>query len=358
MQRVFVSSLIDAMRLERAAAREAIEAVGAEPVMFEFDLGGQDVDAQAAYLAGVRSSGIYVGLFGPVYGVPLPDGFSATEAEFNEAQERGLRLITLVQSVDRAEVEGRQQRFIAGLRNILTTAPYVTPNEITSTVTRRLREIAAEQLAPWVKLDDAVVRATSIRETGNQVVIVSRVLDPRIRARVERLRDQRSDFRVVFAGKVVTGFVSEVQALHTSTVSAELQITVTVRDNGANGNWMRGSFSTGTQRFTPDELTKLSLADSLYGTNTSPDVFGRPKVDLLEPLRGAHLPEAALRPLVELLITEYLVGNGAASIVDSVRLGPPHRGSRLLAVKWAPPHVYVNVPAPEPLVVEGTVSGF
>lgn len=73
---VFVSSLIGGMRAERAAVRQAIEAVGATPVMFEDDLGARDISAEQAYLSGVRTSEIYVGLFGPRYGVRMAGGNS------------------------------------------------------------------------------------------------------------------------------------------------------------------------------------------------------------------------------------------------------------------------------------------
>jgi len=77
-----VSSLITDMPEERAAAREAIEGVGATPVMFE-DLGAQNVSAAEAYLSGVRSSDVYVGMWGPRNGVRMPDGYSATQPRAN-----------------------------------------------------------------------------------------------------------------------------------------------------------------------------------------------------------------------------------------------------------------------------------
>lgn len=358
-QRVFVSSLIDMMGAERAAAREAIVEVGAEPVMFEHDLGGQDVDARSAYIAGVRSSGIYVGVFGPVYGVALPDGDSATESEFREAQANGLRLIALVENTAGLEVEGRQQRFIAGLRNILTTAPYATPADVKAVVGRRLREIAAEQIAPWVKVGDVAVRATSIREMGAELVIVTRVVDTRVRARIDAWRNRSEEVTAIFAGRVFAGRVTAVESLHTSTVATEFQITLSSRGGGQQSGWFSSSsYSDGSQRFTAADLARLALSDSLFGTSSKPGWVGPPVVDLLAPLRDAQIVEGALRPLVELLITEYLIGGGVASLVDSVVLGPARAGRRWLKVTWTPPHVYVNEPAPEPVTVEGDVAGF
>jgi hypothetical protein len=61
-QSVFVSSLIRDMPDERAAARAAITSFGAQPVMFEDELGAQDVSAEAAYLDGLARSSIYLGI--------------------------------------------------------------------------------------------------------------------------------------------------------------------------------------------------------------------------------------------------------------------------------------------------------
>ena len=70
----FVSSVMAGYEHYRAAAIEGIEAVGATPVAFE-RFGGRDSDPEAAYLAEVSTSTIYVGLLGARYGKPLPDAF-------------------------------------------------------------------------------------------------------------------------------------------------------------------------------------------------------------------------------------------------------------------------------------------
>lgn len=89
-RRVFVSSLIDDLRVEPAAVREAIESVGAEAVMFESDLGAQDVAAEQAYLAGVASSEISSASSGrgmasaspPVIRPPTPNSWRPSSAVF------------------------------------------------------------------------------------------------------------------------------------------------------------------------------------------------------------------------------------------------------------------------------------
>jgi len=63
-------------------------------VMFE-DLGAQDISAEQAYLSGCAVSDVYMGIWGHRYGVRMPDGYSATHAEFLEAERNGLRLCLL-----------------------------------------------------------------------------------------------------------------------------------------------------------------------------------------------------------------------------------------------------------------------
>lgn len=65
--------------------------------MFEEELGARDITAEQAYIAGVRTSEIHIGLFGPRYWVRMGDGSSATRAELMEAEKRGLRLCVFEQ---------------------------------------------------------------------------------------------------------------------------------------------------------------------------------------------------------------------------------------------------------------------
>jgi hypothetical protein len=90
-QRVFVSSVMDGMTVERGAVADAVEELGATPVLFE-RFGGRDDDPEAAYLSEVATSDLYVGILGERYGRPLPNGYSATHAEYREALRRGVRV--------------------------------------------------------------------------------------------------------------------------------------------------------------------------------------------------------------------------------------------------------------------------
>lgn len=170
----------------RTAAIEAIEAVGATPVAFE-RFGGRDSDPEAAYLAEVSTSTIYVGLLGGRYGKPLPDRFSATHAEYNHAEREGSRLSMWVEEgVDR---EGPQQSFFEAVRVFDVTGSYSSPEDLKTGLARRLREIAAEDLSPWCKLGPLVFRAREITESRDGVVGEATVHDPGVSEALQAMNE-------------------------------------------------------------------------------------------------------------------------------------------------------------------------
>ena len=52
---MFISSVMEELRDERAAAADGVRSLGARPVMFE-EFGGRDADPQDAYLGEVETS--------------------------------------------------------------------------------------------------------------------------------------------------------------------------------------------------------------------------------------------------------------------------------------------------------------
>lgn len=111
MQKVFISSVIEGFEAERNAARSAVESIPMKPVMAE-DFGAKPISPQAACLAGVRGSDLYIGIFGHRYGHVASSGIPATEEEFNEARDRGIPIFLFVQN---CEPETRQKEFLAQL---------------------------------------------------------------------------------------------------------------------------------------------------------------------------------------------------------------------------------------------------
>lgn len=354
-QRVFVSSLITDMPAERDAARRAIESFGATPVMFE-DLGGQDVSAEDAFLAGVRTSNIYVGLLGPRYGVRMSNGYSATEAEFREAEREGLRLAVFVHGTDTANMDGAQRDLLAGMRNLLTTSDWSSPEDLERRVSRRLTELAAEELAPWVRLGTMAFRATQIAGNGQTLSIWADIRSRAVYNELIELRDGRgSDIPFASPDEARTVQVSGLTSTVRSTVGKQVEIGLAIRER-RDGGLSMGSLSSNGKTYTSADLARLALFDALFGTRELPEFGGHSAVDPLAALRGRGLIDAVVRPVARLLIGEHLLGRGDAATIDDFWLGPSHGGTRRLRVAWTPPRLYQNGPKPERLTVEGDIS--
>lgn len=352
-RRVFVSSLITDMPQERAAVRAAIEVVGATPVMFE-DLGAQDVSAEQAYIAGVRSSAIYVGIWGLRYGVRMPDGYSATHAEFVEAERNGLRLCLFVHGETSGEMDGSQRDLIQSARNLYTTSPWSDPADLGQRVRRRLEELAAEELAPWVRVGRTLFRAREITNDGRTISLTAAVHSDAVHSELVRLRDTQAS-GVPFASPNYARAVqvAELSTRTVSTIRHEERLTLI-----AEGQ-QRSNMPASLNGVSADEVTRRALSDGLFGTSMLGQQvgwFARP-IDPLEALRGLGLDDIVLRPVTRLLFTERLLTEGAASRIDSFALGPAHQGVRRLRATWTPAPRYVNEPDLAPLSIDGTVSG-
>lgn len=352
-RRVFVSSLITDMPDERAAVRAAIESVGATAVMFE-DLGAQDISAEQAYLSGVRSSEVYVGMWGSRYGVRMPDGYSATHAEFLEAERNGMRLCLFVRGETSGEMDGAQRDLIQGARNLYTTSPWSDPEDLGRRVRRRLEELAAEELAPWVRVGRTLFRAREITNDGKTISLTAAVRSDAVRAELVRLRDNRAG-GVPFASPhtALPVQIAELSTRTVSTIGHEERLTLVIQEQrGAN---MRASID----GVSADEVDQRALSDGLFGTSLLGQQMGwmaRP-IDPLAPLRGLGLDDSVLRPVARLLFAERVITDQAASRIDSFALGPSHQGARRLRATWTPPQVYVNQPDPAPISIDGTVTG-
>nr|WP_281370009.1 DUF4062 domain-containing protein [Naumannella cuiyingiana] len=352
-RRVFVSSLITDMPDERAAVRAAIESAGATAVMFE-DLGAQDVSAEQAYLSGVRSSEVYVGMWGSRYGVRMPDGYSATHAEFLEAERNGLRLCLFVHGETGGEMDGAQRDLVQGARNLYTTSPWSDPDDLGRRVRRRLEELAAEELAPWVRVGRTLFRAREITNDGKTISLTAAVRSDAVHAELVRLRDNRAG-GVPFASPhtALSVQIVELSTRTVSTIGHEERLTLVAQEQ--RGSSMRASIN----GVSADEVGQRALSDGLFGTSLLGQQMGwmaRP-IDPLASLRGLGLDDSVLRPVARLLFAERLITDQAASRIDSFALGPSHQGARRLRATWTPPQVYVNEPDPAPVSIDGTVMG-
>src|SRR5205814_1399837 len=114
---------------------------------------------EAAYLAEVAGSDIYLGLLGERYGKPLPSGYSATHAEYREAIRRGLRISVWTTS---GALSGPQRDFLDEVRVFKTTGTYTDPSNLGQLVSGRMRSLSAEALSPWIKVHNVIFRARRV----------------------------------------------------------------------------------------------------------------------------------------------------------------------------------------------------
>lgn len=354
-QTVFVSSVIVGMEAERAATGEAAERLGAVAQLFE-RFGGRDDDPEDAYLGAVAASDIYIGLLGARYGKPLKTGYSATHTEYDEAVRRGLRISVWSAECD---LDGRQRDFLDAVRVFQTTGSYSTPEDLGAKVERRLREISAEALSPWVKVGNAVFRANKVTDDGASVVITAQIRDNAVAASLEARRPSQSfgrntDTRMTWPGGTspvrITGVHVEVGAGRARTVTVTGERT---GDNRSNGLDMS------IEGRSADELNELAMRVALFG---EPNPLGTMAFMLkadrpLPSLAGLGLTEDAVAQVAELLVTELLVGERGVDHLTTFRLGPAHFGKRRLLVGWMPRRRAVNV-QPVERRIEGPTAAF
>lgn len=349
-QSVFVSSLIRDMPDERAAARAAITSFGAQPVMFEDELGAQDVPADAAYLDGLARSSIYLGIYGRRYGVPLPSRYSATHEEFQHADVANLRMALFVADPF-DDADGQQWDFVAGVRTRYTTASYAGSSQLQERIEKRLQTIAREELTPWVIVGETAFRATSIARNGSDITVRATVRNSRVAELLDSYADRRDT--IPFASPHDSGsmHVTAVNTHTTSTNSRLVEMTLSASQSGANTSFMFAS----TNGVSAEDAFATSVQDALCHTG-QPTPFGMtPLQDPLTVLRGAGLPDAVVRSLAKVLVSETLRENNIPGGASRFVLSPQRPEGRLIEVSWFPKKQYVNVPAPAERTVRGTI---
>lgn len=351
-ERVFISSVMATLAEERAAVAAAIQDLGSQPIWFE-NFGGRDADPEAAYLAEVRSSTIYVGILGARYGRLLPSRFSATHEEYREAERSGLR-ISVWTAADGVR-DGDQERFVQEVRTFHVTGSYTTPQVLADGVSQRVRRIAAEELSPWIKLGNLIFRASEIVVAGSTLSLSAVVRDSRVADAIEALGSGGwggQEMQFTDPSRSVRVRVRDVQSTARSARARELKI---IGDIVGTGGELGSGFSYQSQgrMLSPDDLTELALRHHLFDEElpVEPGFASLP-----DPLAGfpPSVAEDALRPLVRLFLTEALVGTGKASRLVTVRLGVPVAGPRRILVEWEG-HAQVGG-SPEPRSVEGQVE--
>jgi hypothetical protein len=331
------------LKEERRSVAGALRAMGLSVVMFE-DLGGRDDDPETAYLDGVARSDIYLGIIADRYGRMLPSGRSPTHEEYLEARRRGLRIAVWV-AADHGDRQGNARDFVAELQVFHTTGAYTTVPSLTQSVEERIREIAAEEDAPWVKLDEIVFRARSIEDNGQQVTTTAQTRDRAVANAIQALRPvdhARSSQPVPLTFGDVSGS-ARVTSVSTRSTSATLQeLVITAAVSWSDGR--RSQLAASINGVSPEEQVETGLAAGLFG-RALPERLGLlartvDASDPLEDLDALALPHAVYEPVARILIAERLIGAGASEI--DVAVGPARAGRRLISVSWVDPRAYSN----------------
>jgi hypothetical protein len=341
-RRAFVSSVMADMGEERRSAAAGVRAVGLRAVLFE-EFGGRDADPEDAYLAEVEEADIYIGILGRRYGKPLKSRYSATHAEYLQAEKHGLRMaVWRSASTDR---EGHQQSFLDEIRTFYVVPAFDTAADLQRQVEDRMRAIAAQDLAPWCKLGTIVFRATEVEDRGDAITVKARVRDDAVARALEAARGDgynRGDKgRFTWAGRSKYVIVTGVQMTTTTAKSRMLRLELEA-DEAPRDHAM--SYSIGNRG--PDDLTEAALRTVLFGEpNPLNDQYMGFAAEIdgpLAPIREAPVSEEIIRPLSELLITDELVGSERAGRIVTFRLGVSIRSRRALTLSWETPRRYSN----------------
>jgi Domain of unknown function (DUF4062) len=348
-QGVFISSAMTELATERRELATMIEDLGATPVLFE-DFGGRDEGAQEAFLSGVARSDIYLGVVADRYGAMTPTGRSATHQEYREAIRLDKRISVWVQDGS-ADRQGDARDFISDVQVFHTTGPFTDTEDLVRRVRARLVEIAAEDLAPWVKLGVVVFRADRVTDRGGQVRVEATVRDPAVAEALAALRsDQwRRAEPVAFTDHITSRRVRVEGVTATSTARSSQGF---ILDLSAESQPASSSMRMAVNTLGPDDVVEHGLRHRLLGEPLPAALDGMgfltPAVSL-DPIR--HLPPEVAGSVAQLLLVEALVGQGHATRV-SVRLGPGRRGPQQVRVEWQPP-AWGSPTAPR--VIEGNL---
>jgi hypothetical protein len=145
--RVFVSSVIDGFADYRAAARDGIEAAGAEPVMVNEDFPSQGTSSRNACLDAIESSDCLLSVVGKRGGWTTPSGRLVVEEEFEHARVRSLPVLAFIQETTRdADADRFARKLSDYVRGIFRTK-FKTPADLQQQVERAVRE-RLETLSP------------------------------------------------------------------------------------------------------------------------------------------------------------------------------------------------------------------
>jgi len=212
-------------------------------------------------------------------------------------------------------------------------------------VRRRLHELAAEALSPWVKLGDYVFRADTIADHGETVTITARLNDEIAHA-FEAMRDQqwgRPRLKLTYGTRVVEGEVGAVRRTVRAGGADQIEIEL-ARVQPPQIEVMRA----GTSGLSADQLVEAGMRALFLGEPLPPsvgmlDFMTDTGIDVDELRQAFAQPNEVAEAIARLVVTEGLVGSGRAARIASCTLGLVAGGARRVEVAWVDPRVYTNV---------------
>jgi hypothetical protein len=357
--RVFVSSVMT-LPEARMAAIEAVESIGATPVAWEL-ITPAPVAPEDAWYGGVESSHVLIALLSREYGIRRSDGFSATHAEFRRAEDRGIgRFVYLDATVGDHERDGDLQNWVREIRSLYSYGEFRNPDDLGTSIRRRLTDLAAVQLYTWVKIGNLVIRAdrhTLRSPTGpwtgasaGELRIEGHISDPAIQADFTTLRAAHRDLPVVVEGQLFDGSITELsegaeRGFGKYTAVLRLQpprVDTTI--------W--ATYSASGRTWTPREQAEIATREVLgLPSDAGPHGARHPIAWNLILEKAGRIP-SIVEVAARLTATEALIRAGAMSRLTTfeARLTGPPAGLALRAAGTVSVGQGLNV---EPITVQG-----
>jgi hypothetical protein len=179
--RVFVSSVIRGMELDRAAAAEAAETLRCTLLRSE-DFGARPESSQVACLSAVREADAVILLLGSRYGTAQDSGLSATHEEYLEARERCQVLAFVQVTNDRDEAQHAFVSEVESWAGGVATERFHDPADLRTKVTRALHDLQLRSVAKPADPATALRRAESLvpREQAIRSAMVALILCPTV----------------------------------------------------------------------------------------------------------------------------------------------------------------------------------
>jgi Domain of unknown function (DUF4062) len=127
-RRIFISSVMKDFASQRSAAKEAVLLL-------------RQISSQTACHEGVRTSDVYVGIFGTRYGyVARTSGLAATEEEFNEARRLGLPVLCFEQKGSKEPPQATFLQRIKDYENGYAVVSFGTADELKMAVVQAIHD--------------------------------------------------------------------------------------------------------------------------------------------------------------------------------------------------------------------------